>query len=181
MILGFGNPVTVRNSVDWKGSARPMEEAWQSSKVRGHPPPPTHTPVSKAQFRPDIKVNHTCTAHGWLGIPTRQMIFFFPHWSLKHLILLWCGQLKDFCSGQLPVARIMLPGSYWPHPAHKMLHVWLPQAMPSSTLYWFSQASHWNTSGVWIDCMQPLWGVDLWWSGMGVSCHPLFTTQYSCK
>ena len=43
-------------------------------------------------------------------------------WLLKPLILLWCEQLLDFCSRQLPVAnfiRIMLPGSFRPHSACK--------------------------------------------------------------
>ena len=49
---------------------------------------------------------------------------FYNHLMvIKPLILLWSGQLLDFCSGPLPVAdfvRIMLPVSCWPHPAREI-------------------------------------------------------------
>ena len=64
-----------------------------------------------------------------LGTPTRKIRvkwLFKSHWLLKPLILLWCGQLLDFCSGQLLVINTMLPGScpqnlymygfFWPRP-----------------------------------------------------------------
>ena len=51
-----------------------------------------------------------------------KLVFFS-----KPLILLWCGQLLDFCLGQLPVAnftRIMLHGSSWPHPSRNIFYIY---------------------------------------------------------